>query len=76
MEMLTPEQITALTSDQRIELIMKLQHKMNETGELDDEEVRYGIRLIHAERVVRAGGKGGSATKKANAQKAMDLSEF
>lgn len=73
---LTLEQIQAMTSDQRIEKIMLLQHKMQETGELAEEEIREGIRLLQVERVSRAGGKGGSATKKENAVKAMDLSDF
>lgn len=73
---LTAEAIQAMSTDQRVEKIMELQHKMQETGHLEDDEVRLAIALIQAERVVRAGSQGGSRTKKEQAQKAFDLSDF
>ncbi len=69
-------EIIAMQTGERIAAIMELRGKMQATDELSDEEVQYGVRLMQAERVARAGGAGGSGTKKAQAQKTFDLSDF
>lgn len=64
-------QIQAMESSTRLAEMSRLRQKMLTTGSLTDEECRYGIRLIAAERTMRAGARGGSAAKAAETKKSF-----
>ena len=72
----SPELVQSMSSPERISEIMRLRQKAATGTALTDDECRYGVRLIRAERVARAGSHGGSETKKVEAQKAFDDSAF
>ena len=72
---LTLEDVQKLTSQERIGMISELRNKNLASG-LEDHEKQLGIRLIRAERVVRAGAQGGSKDRQAAAQKTFELTDF
>ena len=72
----SPEMVQSMSSPERVAEIMRLRQKTLTGSQLSDDECRYGVRLIRAERVMRAGSRSGSTEKKAEAQKAFDDSAF
>lgn len=63
----TPElelnDVLKMPQSERLTRLNDLRLKMSTTGNLTVEECRFGMRLIAAERIFRAGSKGGSKEK-------------
>ena len=73
-----PEILTWSTS-QRLARLSELRLKMDQTGDISAEECRLATRLLTAERISRAGSKGGSKEKAAAAPqsfKQMNLEDL
>lgn len=69
----TLEDVQKLESSQRLAMVLELQRKVAQGVLLSPEESRLGIRLIAAERMYRAGGKGGSKAKATAAKESFTL---
>lgn len=66
-----------LSSQERQQEIINLRLRRLTTGDLSDEELRYAVRLLRAERVARAGsGPRGTKQKANQASQTLSLDDF
>lgn len=63
--------VSKMSSSERMAELTRLRSKMLATQNLSPEECRYGIRLLAAERVGRAGAQGGSKVKAGEAKQSF-----
>ncbi len=71
---LTPEEIAQMDSETRVAIIMRIRQKKMGGDDLTDEEVKTGVRLIRAERVLQAESVNKKTAKKQ--AEAFSLEDF